>query len=303
MKECTLVIVNPFAGSGRAFRAWSKLEPMLIDAFGDLVVAITRHPEEIVEHLDKAYAAGLTRVIAVGGDGTAFTVMNAVLEFQKTLPPGQEILFGQLPMGTGQDFGRHLGIPRDPALAIQWLVNARPKPLDLGCLEFDGRQRRFLNVASVGMGGEIDKRVNRMTVRRPWTFWVETVRAFLTYTPPWVSVRLDGDLWYEGRAWIVAVANASSFGRGMLIAPDARIDDGLLDVVLVQDMPRLTAIKAFNSVYSGKHLLRDDVRHQRASTIEIQGADGPLPIDLDGEYTDGQNLRFFVQPGALRMLA
>jgi diacylglycerol kinase family enzyme len=117
-----------------------------------------------------------------------------------------------------------------------------------------------------------------------------------------MKVWLDNDLWYDDKAWTLVVANGRIFGHGMAIAPHAEIDDGLFDVVLIENTSRLTAIMALNTVYSGKHLLRSDVHHRQAKVVKVESRGDQLGLDLDGEYATGEQLRFSVQSGALQML-
>jgi diacylglycerol kinase (ATP) len=298
----TLIVVNPHAGGGRAGKLWHQIEPMLWEALGELLVAITQRPEDVAEHLDKARAAGITRVIAIGGDGTNHAIVNAIQDLAKADPTAPPMVFGQLPVGTGRDFSRTLNIPLDPVVAVKWITEANPKSLDLGRLTYDHNDRYFLNIASAGVGGEVDRRVNSRRKRRPWTFKMATIQSLLTYTPQKMKVVLDGETWYEGKAWSVVVANGRMFGHGMLIAPHAQIDDGLFDIILIEDAPRLTAITALNSVYSGKHLLRDDVHYKQAKVVDIECPGLPIGLDIDGEHAAGNELRFAVEPGALKML-
>ncbi|NDJ84714.1 MAG: YegS/Rv2252/BmrU family lipid kinase, partial [Chloroflexi bacterium] len=236
----TLVILNPSAGGGRAGVVWSQIEPVLWETLGDLVVAVTHHPEDVARHLKEARDVGLTRVVAIGGDGTNHAIVNAIQRLADADPVGPRITYGQLPIGTGQDFARMLGIPRDPVAAVEWLARAQPRAVDLGCLERgEVGKRYFLNIASVGIGGEVDRRVNAIHRRRPWTFKLATLKSFLTYQPRHMKVYTDGDEWYNDRAWAVVIANGQNFGHGMAIAPDARIDDGLFDVILIEDASRM----------------------------------------------------------------
>lgn len=302
MDKRTLIVVNPNAGSGRAGKLWHQIEPMLWKELGELVVAITQRPEDVAEHLDKARAAGISRVIAIGGDGTNHALVNAIQSLAKTDPSAPPMIFGQLPIGTGRDFSRTLNIPIDPEAAVKWITQANPKSLDLGHLTYDDASRYFLNIASAGIGGEVDRRVNARAKRRPWTFKLATVQALLSYSPKKIKVMLDGAAWYEGKAWAVVVANGRMFGHGMKIAPHAEIDDGLFDVVLIEDTPRLSAILALNSVYSGKHLLRDDVHYKQAKVVTVECQANAIGLDIDGEHAAGNHLNFSVEPGALKML-
>ncbi len=299
----TLVILNPYAGSGRAGKLWDRVEPQARQQLGELTLAVTQRPEDVAEQLDKAHAAGITQVIAVGGDGTNHVIVNELARLKRQNPTGPTMTFGSLPVGTGHDWARTLDMPTDLPGAIRWLSAAQPVPLDLGELSTESRTCTFLNIASVGIGGMIAARVNRLKTRRPWTFYRATVESLLAYRPPHMTIRLDGKVWYEDRTYVVAVANGQMFGRGMRIAPNAIYNDGLFDVILVEAMPRRRAITVLNMVYSAEHLKLPDVHSERARTVEIESQDGSVGLELDGEPTSGQHLRFEVLPGMLNILA
>lgn len=300
----TLIILNPHAAGGRARELWTKLEPLLWDKLGELVVAVTQHPEEVAENLDKAVASGLTRVIAIGGDGTNNTLVNAITTFRAQHPDSPPIVFGTLPVGTGRDWARSTGIPLDYAQAADWIANAQAKPTDLGLLSYEhaGKraERHFLNIASTGLSGDVDRRVNNAHQRRPWTFLAATIAAILNYKPLKVQVTIDGQPWYEGKTLVTVVANGTTFGHGMKIAPNAVHDDGLFDVVVVESTSKLETLATLRHVYDGSHLNHPAVHHCRARQVRIDSV--PLDIDIDGEYLCGQSLDFSVLPGGLQLL-
>lgn len=302
-QDRTLIILNPKAGGGRAGQLWSTIEPLLWDELGELVVAVTQHPEDVAEHLDKARAAGLTRVVAIGGDGTNHALVNAIQDLQARDPDGPPMTFAQLPIGTGRDFARTLGIPFDPEAAVRWIARAEPKALDIGAVEIDDQEpTHFLNIASAGISGEVAARVNRRTKRRPWTFHLATLQTLFQYVPQSLKIWLDDELWYDDRSWAAVIANGRMFGHGMQVAPYAELNDGLFDVLVVEDMSRLTAAIALNSIYSGGHINRRDVHYKQARNVRIESDSGPLAMEMDGENAQGQTLAFRVKPGALRML-
>lgn len=298
----SLVIVNPHAASGRALRVWSQIESLMWEKLGDLIVAITERTEEVAAHLEEAMNVGVEQVITVGGDGTNHAIINALAVIAQA-NPGQALpIVGNLPIGTGRDWARTIGTPFVPLEAVHWLAKATPHPVDLGQLTHRQGESYFLNIASAGIGGEVDRRVNAVQQRRPWTFLAQTVFALLRYHPRQITVHVDGDMWYQGQAFLVAVANGRAFGHGMLIAPDAQVDDGLFDVILVEAMGVPTALRALPSLYDGSHLKRADVHHARAREVLIESPGGPLDLDLDGEYNIGESLHFTMQPRLLQML-
>lgn len=299
----TLIILNPHAAGGRAGRVWRKLEPLLWDSLGELVVAVTQHPAEVAEHLDKAYAAGLTRVISIGGDGTNHTLVNAIIALNNQKSAGPPMIYGNVPIGTGRDWARGTGVIFSPEVAAQWIAHAQPRPTDIGLLHYDGQQRYFLNIASAGISGEVDRRVNETRTRRPWTFLAATIGALLAHRPQPVRVELDGSQWYEGPAYLVAVANGTTFGHGMKVAPTAQVNDGLFDVVLVEGMPRLEILTALRKIYNATHLVHPGVRFRRAQHVHITGLEGPVGLDMDGENASGSSLSFQVRPALLQLLS
>ena len=214
----TLIVVNPNAANGRAGERWKSIEPMLREQFGELQIAMTRSPDEVANHIYQAYDSGVTRVISVGGDGTNHSIVNVLAAYREAYPDAMQMEYGMLPMGTGQDWARSRGIPFDDSAAVQWLTHTMAKPVDVGYVQLDTKSLYFLNIASVGISGDVVTRVEQSR-RRPWTFLSATVRSLVSYQAPTIQIRLDGVDWYEGASYIVAVANGTTFGRGMKVAP------------------------------------------------------------------------------------
>ncbi len=300
----TLVIINPNSAGGRAQTIFKKIEKRLSDTFGELLIAVTHGPQDVAGHLDAAEKADVCRLITIGGDGTNHVVLNA-LAGRSDL----KVALGSIPLGTGRDWSRSLGVPEDPCEAVDWLAHARPFPCDLGKVESLNRQmddtylpRLFLNIASAGVSGEVVHRVNRARRRSSFTFLSATLATLTKYRPQWISVLCDGKEFYSGSCYLVAVANGQYFGRGMWIAPKALINDGMFDVIVVEGMPRLRILLALKSVYSGTHLEREDVKHTRAASVLVSSKEGPLRLDFDGEEALGQEVRFSMMPGAVNIL-
>jgi YegS/Rv2252/BmrU family lipid kinase len=300
----TLIIVNANACGGKAVEVYKSIESRIAEIFGDLTVAFSEKTEDVGRTIDAAAAAGVDLVIAFGGDGTNHSVVNALAE-----RPGLGAAFGSLPVGTGTDWARALGIPSDPQAAVAWLMRAQPVLCDLGRVEYTDAQngnrparRFFLNISSAGVSGEIVARVNRLRKRTALTFLRTTVGALFKSRPQRITVECDGQKFYEGPSYLLAVANGRFFGRGMWVAPNALIDDGLFDVVLVEGMPRLRILLALRTVFSGRHLRRKDVHHRLASSVRVHSEDGPLSLEFDGEEAQGQDLLYTVSPGALKVL-
>jgi diacylglycerol kinase (ATP) len=300
----TLIIINPHAGGGRARQIFHRIEDCLTRTFGELVLALTERPEEVDTHLDAAARANIARVIVVGGDGTNHVVLNALAR-----RPELKMTFGSVSVGTGSDWSRSLSVPSDPEKAVEWLASAQPVACDLGKLEYSDAlnkgtpaARLFLNIASAGISGEVDARVNRAGRRTSLTFLKATLATLMKYKPQRVQVFCDRKEFYSGSCYLLAVANGRYFGRGMWVAPQALINDGLFDVVLAEGMPRRRVLFALRTIFSGEHLKRSDVHLSRAASVLVRSEDGPLGLDLDGEEGCGQDLRFSVLPKAVNIL-
>lgn len=298
----TLLILNPHAAGGQSIRAWETIEPLMRQHFPDLEVAITQHIDDVDTQVRNAYHAGIEQIIGMGGDGTNHTIVNAMLRVGEQEATAELPIFGTLPLGTGCDWARSRGIPRKTETAVQWLADATPTPTDIGLLRVNDVERYFLNIASAGLGGEVDARVNRIANRRPWTFFKATVQAMLSYTPQRVQIKLDGEDWYAGQSLVTVIANGTTFGHGMKIAPNAQVDDGQFDVILVEGVSKVRALTAFGRVYTGSHLKHPKVHSKLATQIEITSLDGLLALDLDGEYMEGEHLQFLLKPKKLRLL-
>ncbi len=296
-----LVLINPHAAGGAAVSEWHAIEAEFVARFGKPQVVVTRNAAEISQHIQQAAQAGISRVISVGGDGTNHSVINSIVQHNRVYPENP-LVYGALPAGTGQDWARGLGMPLNMHQALDWLAQAPVRPIDVGHVRYDDEQRYFLNISSAGISHDVVQRVESMNKRRPWTFLLATVRAILEYQPDNVRIELDGQIWYEGSVYLVAVANGRYFGAGIKIAPEAVIDDGLLDVIVVMGVSRIRLLTALQTAYDGTHIYNSAVMTARAHTIRITGDGSARGMDLDGEPAAGHDLHYTVQSGGLTIL-
>jgi YegS/Rv2252/BmrU family lipid kinase len=300
----TLVIVNPSSRNGATGRRWRAHETRLRDALGPLEIEHTRAPRDAERLAREAVRAGVERVLVAGGDGTLSEVATGLLAADLA----RYVTLGVLPLGTGGDFVRSLGIPRGLEPALECICAGKTRSVDAGRVEFvgaDGAQRTsyFVNVSSLGISGLIDELVNRTTKRFGGTvsFLVGTVRAIFQYRSARVAIRVDGELVHEAPLVLATGANGRYFGGGMQVAPQARIDDGLLDVVIIRELsvPRLLA--KLPKIYAGTHLSDPAAALHRGRVIEAVAEPGLVKIELDGEPLGTLPARFEVLPGALTL--
>jgi diacylglycerol kinase (ATP) len=312
-----LVVVNPVAAAGRAGRAWARISAQLRAAGLEFDVAMTSWPGEATQLARQAVRARRPVVVAVGGDGTINEVANGFFDGEEPIPTTTR--FGILPAGTGGDFRRTLGLPRQPEAAVAALCQGRSRRLDVGRLRCTAPGgaivlRHFLNVADAGIGGEVVARVNRgrregEAGRLFWrllggesTFLLASLLTLLVWRNRPMRVVVDGEA-RELIAQQVVVANGQYFGGGMRVAPHARPDDGLLDVVIAGDLSWWDNLRALAEVRQGTHLdpPEQKIAFTRARRIEVSSPE-PVRVDADGEQPGSLPAVFEVVPGALEVI-
>ncbi len=295
----TVVVINPAAGGGRAGRVWERL----LSAAPELDAA------QLIQAADATIARselagsiedGVERVLAVGGDGTAHLVAGTLLATGRA----DRVDFGLIPAGTGSDLARGLGLPRDPVVALRRTLAAESRRIDAMVIETEGGDRRFaVNVASAGMSGAVVPAVNANPRRGRLSYLATTLAALMRYRPVPCRVELDGEAFYDGEFFLAAFANGRFFGNGMPIAPDARLDDGRLDVVLIPPVPRWHLPYRMPQFLTGRHVKLEIVSVRQAERIRLDPAEGFPPFEADGECLPAEPAEIKVLPGALRVLA
>lgn len=287
------VVLNPAAGGGRPGRNWPAIAGELKRHFGSFEVEATRAPGDASALAARMAARGAEMVIAVGGDGTVSEVADGLL---RSRGGGRHMpALAVIPAGTGSDFARSLAIPRDIAPCVRQIAEGPSCTIDAGRITFAGNPmvRHFVSVASVGVSGAIAAAVNRASAKRSGRmparalFFVYTLRELARGRFHEVSIAIDGAPAISRRIALVAVANNAYFGGGMMIAPDARADDGRLEVVVVRGSSRMELIRDLFLVYSGSHRNHPSCTFLSGRRIEIFAGDAAAqpaaPLEIDGE--------------------
>jgi YegS/Rv2252/BmrU family lipid kinase len=299
----TLVIANPASAAGRTERVLPQLEPELGRAIGEHETVWTRGPRDAERIAREAVRAGVERVVVAGGDGTAAEVVTGLLG--ASLGSYAEVAF--LPLGTGADFHRTLEIPREPGAAIAALASGKGRRIDVGRVHYvdeNGAERtsHFLNVASAGLSGVVTRHVRgSKALGARLAFLIGTLGGLLRFRPPAAVVRADGVEVFRGGIALVAAANGRYFGGGMLVAPEARPDDGLIDVVIVPALPKRVLVTRLPRLYAGTHLAVKGVALHRARRVEIEPVGEPALGEVDGEPVARLPMTVEVVPGALQV--
>jgi diacylglycerol kinase (ATP) len=297
MTRKAVFLVNPASGNGATGRRWPKLHARAraLGLSGEPI--LSEHPGQLIE-LAAAAAGEGGLLVVVGGDGTLNEVVNGAA--------GSDAEIAVIPAGTGRDFGRTYGIPTRFDDAVRVALEGTTRTIDLGRAEFGapggGKSvRLFANAASVGMSGAVARRANSMSKQLGGrvTFYTALVREFLSWTNTEMTVAFQSGE-RHGRMHDVVVANGRFLGGGMKLAPDARPDDGLFDVVLVGDVGKLDFATTSPKLYRGGHVRHPKVEVVRSAWVTVVAED-PMLVELDGEQDGTTPVRFEVTPNALRI--
>jgi diacylglycerol kinase (ATP) len=219
---------------------------------------------------------------------------------------GRDVELATIPLGTGMDFGRTYGLPTGFEEAVAVALGGKPRTIDAGRVTFrtwsgEEAERWFANVGSVGMSGAVAQRANGMSkaLGGRVTFFYALTRVFLAWQNTDVTVTFDGGE-RRGKMHDVIVANGVWHGGGMMLAPDARPDDGLFDVVLIGDVGKADFVTTAPKLYKGKHVGHPKVEVLRSARVAVDAVER-LPIELEGEQVGTTPAAFEVVPAALRV--
>src|SRR5271155_122768 len=296
MKSNTLVIVNPASGGGRALRAEPDVASLLASRGYRAKFVHSKSSEDIREQAARAAADGFRTVVALGGDGAFHHLVEGIR--------GTDVVAGFFPAGNGNDIARALGIPRDPVTAANDFLRGRPRAVDLVRVRFSGgRVAHYIGAGGMGLDAEAAHLANTRFQAWPGVtrYLAGAFTVFFREPPLDVTVEMDDASW-SGRALFVAVANATSYGSGVRIAPQAEMDDGLLDVAIVGDVGLLRLLEAIPIVQTTGDLRGfPEVTRYRCRRVALR-ADRAARVHGDGEALGVAPAEFEILPGAIRVM-
>lgn len=285
----TQVIVNPESDRGRTGKRWSQIKEALKSFLKEFNCEFTEKPLQATEISRAAIKDGSELIVGIGGDGTVNEIANGFYENFQPINP--ETILGIVPSGRGSDFSRSLNIRSGLKNALQVITGESSSAIDIGRVSYRDHVHRdqtrfFLNISDFGLGGEVCQRMNadRME-RKASSYFKSTVAAFLNYKNKRVNIKIDETEIPASEYLIGAVSNGRVFGKGMKVAPAAKLDDGLFDVVLIKGMKVYEFCRNVLRVYTGRHLSHpkvDFIRGKRIEAVPASGEDEVL-IEVDGE--------------------
>jgi len=226
----------------------------------------------------------------MSGDGLVGIVGGALA--------GGDVPLGIFPAGRGNDLARVLDIPTDPAQAVSVIASWHARTIDVG----EANGQRFLGIASVGFDSECNRIANETKlIKGRFVYAYSVPRALAAWKPARFTLRIgEENMRFSG--WSVAAANSSTFGGGMRVAPDASIDDGEFDIVMIGETGKLRYLSNLPKVFKGTHVDNEEVRVLRAARLELS-ASRPFAVYADGEHLTDLPASLRVLPGALEVVA
>lgn len=283
-----VLLVNPHSAGGKTLSLLPRVEQALDARRAVFRVQRTKGLEHGTEQALRAVEAGELPVV-MSGDGLLGAVGGAMA--------GSETPLGIVPSGRGNDLARVLGVPTDPERAVATLFAGHSRRIDVG----EANGKRFLGIVSVGFDSECNRRANEVKLIRSNLVYVYSLfRTLAGWKPARFTIRVDDER-TRLSGYSVSVANNSTFGGGMRIAPDADLEDGLFDVIAIGEVGKLRFLANLPKVFKGTHVNGEDVRVFRASHLELS-ASRPFPVYADGEHLTDLPASLRVLPRALSVL-
>lgn len=300
----TVVIINPKAGHGRAKKKWGEMTSRVdfLRPFDECTSEYSGHIPELVR---ESLKQGARRILIVGGDGSLSEALNGFFEDERPVQEGA--ILGALPLGTGSDFLRTLGIFNIDQ-AMERLKKNQTISVDIGEIKslHQPRKRLFLNIASFGCSGEVVKRVNALSARQKkllggglsylWT----TLSVFLTYKSPMIKLEIENQGEKKVKINNIFVCNGKYSGGGMLWGPQADPSDQQFDLMILKEIPKIQGLLNMRKVYEGR--VFDIGAVERIQCREFSAdASEPVPIEADGDLFGTLPALFRIYPHQVKI--
>jgi len=297
------IILNPMADMGNAWRVARDLRS-ITEQHGGVDWSGTVYPGHAIELAKQAGEDGYDLVIAMGGDGTVHEVMNGLMQVAENKRPA----LGVVPVGSGNDFGHIINASKIPTDALKHAINGEVSTVDLGLMTDEkGRKEYFDNTLGIGFGAIVTIRSHRLPILRGFLMYLAAViqAIILDHNPITMQIETDTEKWEQKVIYLV-LCNGPREGGGFLIAPDAKIDDGIFHYAMITDVSRPMMFRIVPEVMKGTHGRFKQVRMGTCKKFTLT-ANRPLYIHADGEIftgpgTDLRKVSFEVLPNALKVV-
>jgi YegS/Rv2252/BmrU family lipid kinase len=297
------IILNPMADMGNAWRVARDLRS-ITEQQGNVTWSGTVYPGHAIELAREASEEGYDRIIAMGGDGTVHEVVNGIMQ----APENKRPVLGVVPVGSGNDFAHGIGAAKKPNEALTRALNGQASTVDLALMtDGNGRKEYFDNTLGVGFGATVTIRSHRLPLLRGFLMYLTAVlqTIIIDHNPIKMQIESDSEKWEQKVIYLV-LCNGPREGGGFIIAPEAKIDDGILHYAMITDVSRAMMFRIVPEVMKGTHGKFKEVKMGTCKKFSLT-ADHPLYIHADGEIfsglgTDVRKVNFEILPNALKVV-
>lgn len=297
------LILNPMADMGAAWRMANDLRPIVIE-HGGAEWSGTVYPTHATELATQAALEGYDLVVAMGGDGTVHEVVNGLMQ----VPAEKRPVLGIVPLGSGNDFAHAVGIPLQADHAMAHALEGKPSAVDIiRMTDENGRVEYLDNTVGIGFDAVVTIRSHKLPIVRGFLMYFTAVvqTILLNHDPVLMKIESDGEEWQE-EALMLTLCNGPREGGGFIIAPDAKMEDGIIDFALVKKCGRLTMFRLLPEFMKGTHVGFPQIKMGACKTLSVR-TDRPMYIHADGEiFTSfGSNLKglsFDMIPNGLQVV-
>ncbi|WP_261130713.1 diacylglycerol kinase family protein [Bacillus sp. Marseille-Q3570] len=307
MQKFYIFIINPKAGNGNGEKVWKKVKRELQKQnipYRSFFTQRAGHGKDIAQQMSHIHHEHLKGIVTVGGDGTMHEVINGLSHYP-------EIPVSFISAGSGNDFARGFKIPRKTMQALQHVTSkkARIRRYDLGEYRLGNRKHKanlFTSSIGIGFDGEVAKRTNESKYKGilnkvglgSLSYIITVLKLTMKYEPSHMKIKVDGIEHDFRDVWLVATTNIKYYGGGMKICPDARPDDGLLNICIVHNLSRKKLFFLFGTVFLGLHTKLKEVTLLKGKEIDVESS-VPATMHADGELIGSTPIKIQVHPRRL----
>jgi YegS/Rv2252/BmrU family lipid kinase len=297
------IILNPMADMGNAWRVARDLRS-ITEQHGGVDWSGTVYPGHGIELAKQAGEQGYDMVIAMGGDGTVHEVINGIMQ----IPEDKRPILGVVPVGSGNDFAHAIGVPVKSDHALVHALDSEPSTVDLGMMtDGHGKIEYFDNTIGIGFDAVVTIRSHQLPLLRGFLMYLTAVvqTIFLNHDPIIMQIETEAQKWEQSNL-LLTMCNGPREGGGFMIAPEAKIDDGILHYAMIKNVSRPMMFRLIPEVMNGTHGRFRQVTMGSCKKMSVS-ADRPMYIHTDGEIysgfgTDVRKVRFEILPNALKVV-
>jgi diacylglycerol kinase (ATP) len=280
------VIVNPNAGGGKAAKDWPLIQSLFTQKGLDIEVIFTKKRRHAMRLASDFISKGYRNFIVVGGDGTVNEVVNGMMAFPQFL---HEMKLGVIMIGTGNDWGKMFDIPTEYFEAVDIIYNGKIFQQDVGRVTYHLRdwkiQRYFVNMAGLGFDAKVVENANKSKDKgksSQFSYLITLFKTLMKYKPLDINIKIEGRPIHGSKLFTMSIGIGKYSGGGMMQVPQAIADDGLFDIMIVNNIGKAKIIRKIMKLYDGSIESLDEVAMHRAANLSIESKDCVM-LEVDGE--------------------